>query len=286
MFNLLDSSTNIKLGEEMWIMQMSDIHSCINFTHAETTQILKSIVHIIKEQCGDNEVIFVVCGDIINRGDENGYERANLFITELLQSISTEKKHLITCPGNHDIIAKKSKPFVKYNKFIYELTRNSKLLFNRNSVCVIDIDDILFYIINSVYHGDYTFGQVNLDELNTTLSEAKDDKFKVFILHHHLIPLNRGDSMIVNSYGLIKLAIKYKVNLILHGHRHMNLHININMQSCNVIGVGTITSKTGSNINNQFNLLHIVDGFVDSRFSYKLISDQSSNGNQYSFTLM
>ena len=65
--------------------------------------LLDIIAKRVVKELGLRVGVVVVSGDLITRGDANGYTMARAFLEELLQCLGLEKKHCVIVPGNHDL---------------------------------------------------------------------------------------------------------------------------------------------------------------------------------------
>ena len=65
--------------------------------------LLDLIAKRVVQELGLKVGVVVVSGDIITRGDANGYIMARAFLEELLQCLGLEKRHCVIVPGNHDL---------------------------------------------------------------------------------------------------------------------------------------------------------------------------------------
>lgn len=89
---------------DLTVLHLSDLH--IDSEGQEYSDLLKKLLNDIESQINgyhikDNLVV-IVTGDIINRGDENAIDNAKLFFQDLYKKIGDKTIRLYIVPGNHD----------------------------------------------------------------------------------------------------------------------------------------------------------------------------------------
>lgn len=264
----------------MWLIQIADIHNSNKHTLEKIDKIsdemVTSINHYIKP---DDLVVFTICGDILNQGQEVGFKDTLYFLDLIKKYINSNNIEFVICPGNHDIVNNNGiKSFKDIDKFIFDVSLDSKVKFDRQSINIKTINNIDFIIINSSFHLDHTYGKIDLKELNEILRQSKCNE-KIIILHHHLIPIREGEtSTIVNSYEFFKTLENKNILAILHGHQHMKMDMVVGNNLTRIIGVGSILEKIETNFNNQFNLIQIEEGEIRKIIEFKYNMDEMGNG--------
>lgn len=242
----------------MWMIHISDLHFSRDIKQDKINNIMKSFYKKIKDTIPKKEkVIIVNCGDVIDKGDKGQYKIASTFFKNLKPSLTDYDISIVTCPGNHDLI---NKSFSDFDLFNFDITQNTGLTFNSENIKSLVIDDNAFVIVNSTYHLDYSYGQVDISSLSNELSKINKVKNKILILHHHLIPVDISHrSAVSNAYEVLKLCDKYDIRLVLHGHQHMKIDINICNNNFLILGVGSLLAEVGTNYHNQFNIISLND---------------------------
>jgi len=264
----------------MWILHLSDVHLALGENHKIRHDLfLKLMSEKIEEFVAmKDKIVVIICGDIIYKGDASGYGLATCFFQKM-KEIFGYQLMFCPCPGNHDITSDKPNCFHAFNKFVWDLTNETIINFSVDATAVCrSIEDIDFVLVNSAYHGQHTYGCVNLDNLEAILKNSKSCN-KIIITHHNLIPVNSGDrSTIVNAYRLLQLALAYDVKAILHGHGHMENILLIGGKKCRLIGVGSLFFPPEDNLNNQFNLVKYANGSITEAYAYRYIGDLHGQG--------
>lgn len=264
----------------MWILQIADLHNSNKNTFEKMNKIIEEMSICINANVSSTEqLIFAICGDVLNKGDTSGFEDTLEFLQKMLDKIDNKNVEFVICPGNHDIVTNAcGKSFKELDKFIFKLTLDSKIKFEDNSVNLKTINNIDFIIINSSYHLDTKYGKIDLVKLKKILDESKNEK-KVIIIHHHLIPIKESEnSTIVNSYEFFRLLEGKNILAILHGHQHMKIEIVVGTGLTRIIGVGSLLAEIDYNYNNQFNLININESNIENIIEHKYNMDEMGNG--------
>lgn len=260
----------------MKIVTFSDLHISPETNHTKLFEFESLLVNSLNYDIKEKAIVIII-GDIFNQGNSNSLTFASNYIKGLFDKCEFDFD-IIGVPGNHDIINKDKNPFHKFNIFMNILRNDTKVYFsNDQNVLVYTIEDIDFILINSSYHENYKFGQVDIESLEFSLKKSKKET-KIMVLHHHLIPTtNDNQSSIINSYEVLLLAEKYSVTTILHGHQHMSLKIVLGETKTDIIGVGSLFFDVGTNLNNQYNIINIQKNFLEA-FTYRYFKDEIING--------
>ena len=139
-------------------------------------------------------------------------------------------------------------------------------------------DNKSYVVVNSLYHGDHTFGLIDIKSLEEKLKTAKH---KVIVLtHHHLIPILEKDSSTTrNSYDMLRLCNSYGVELIIHGHIHSSFKLSYGDSNTktNIVGCGATLPLISTNYNNQFNIFEFDDGRSNIIASYRIVYDSTES---------
>lgn len=266
----------------MWILQISDIHlSAAGIVAVDRGRLLAMMRDAVSEAMGNpGQLSVCICGDITSEGSPSGYGLASTFFREMRETFDRE---LIfwPCPGNHDIVADGAQQFRHFNRFSWRLTRDRPVLFSALK-CVAcwstDDESTDVLLVNSAYHGNHSYGLVDLDQMEAAL-RGSGSRYRVIVTHHHCVPMEVEDrSAIANAYGFLELALEHNVSAILHGHAHMGTILSIGKGHCSVIGVGSLFFQLAPNFNNQFNLVQYENGVVVRGYAYRFVADLPKRG--------
>jgi len=186
--------------------------------------------------------------------------------------------HFCICPGNHDIDVRDKNKFSAFDRFAISLAGDSRFTFSKRTSRSATYGNTDVIAVNTVYHGDHTYGEIDLDELCDNLKKSKAEN-RIIICHHHLIPVTRKNkSQVVNAYLFLQLVSEFKVSAILHGHIHMSSVLSFGEYGCRIVGVSSLLFPPISNINNQFNLLKFDGGKLSEGYNFRYIRDGIHKG--------
>lgn len=212
------------------------------------------LISVLKSK--EVEYIFVA-GDLTSIGSPQEFHYCEKKILEIASEVGLSKDKIILSMGNHDIDRKVYEVYKQYDETILstdvmELIKGkyqeaaatisiislNELNTMENDISipftgVIEKEKFIVFILNSAWlcssDQEYAHGKLDskqLDWLDKELGKFENDnRIKIILMHHHPIlypyPTPSPDiSMIEEGSELMKLAGKYGINLILHGHRH------------------------------------------------------------------
>jgi 3',5'-cyclic AMP phosphodiesterase CpdA len=198
------------------IIHLSDIHFSEAFYMPEVAD---RMLENINQSSPD---IVIITGDLTENGLAAEYDGVKDFIGKV------ECKNKIVVPGNHD-------------------SRNAGYLF---------FEDIFKARSSFGHFGEITV--VGLDSSQPELEEGHIGRenyewientflrkgFKVFALHHHLVPIprtGRGKNVLVDAGDVLELLDRSGVNLVLCGHWHIPWVWRLNDMI--VLSAGTVCSS-------------------------------------------
>lgn len=271
------------------LLHLTDLHFGDNLSKSISIEgfsyndIAKLIATTIKENHPCEKLMVALGGDITNKGAEKKYQYAHDFMATLNSELKGIELDYIICPGNHDIETSSSNWFGSFNIFSGELTGEQNFIYSTTKTSVLyEKWGYSFVTVNSLFHGDHKFGFVDVASVEEKLSAAKSPI--ILLIHHHLIPILKEDTSTTrNSYDFLRLCLKYKVKLIIHGHIHSSFKLSFFQEQhkifCNeitkvdVIGCGATLPVIGTNYNNQFNVIDLKKGKTNYISSYRIIYD-------------
>ncbi|MBA1343525.1 MAG: 3',5'-cyclic adenosine monophosphate phosphodiesterase CpdA [ANME-2 cluster archaeon] len=216
------------------IVHLSDIHaSSAHFLPDVAGRVVDSINEIAPD-------IVVVTGDLT----QNGYYPEFAGAKELIDRIDCENKVIV--PGNHD---SRSVGYLLFED-----------LFGARSSCHASSGVTVVGVDSS--QPDVDDGHVGRERYDWIAKSFETDDFKVFALHHHLIPVpmtGREEEILVDSGDVLELLDSCGVNLVLCGHRHVPYVWRLNEMF--VANAGTACSnKILARTTQCYNLIEIDDG--------------------------
>lgn len=204
------------------------------------------------EQLNDYKIgVVVVSGDLLTRGDEKGYNIAEIFFETLLKNLKLEKEHVVLVPGNHDMPVKDLQsaaydyePEKPYRRFLSgffgasEIERLQRFLtpgkwqlrfLSLNSVSLRNKEHMEYGFVGKDRYDPYLriLDDSNQGETASKLAQQKILNFAVF--HHHLLPVQGIEdlvpdtpiSMMLDAGQLVANFQNAQLHFALHGHQHV-----------------------------------------------------------------
>ena len=221
------------------ICQISDIH-CGNARFIPEL-LDRTIIEINRS----NPATVVVSGDLTDAGYREEFEQAAEYIDRI------ECESIMVIPGNHD---SRNVGYVHFERLFGE----------RQSV--IDLDEVILVGVDSS-EPDLNDGQVgreHYDFIEESFSDAVD-KIKIFVVHHHLIPLpgtGRERNIIFDAGDILERLIETEVDLVLSGHKHVPY--TWRLENMLIVNAGTAsTLRLRGNTRPCYNVIEVEDGCVE-----------------------
>lgn len=148
--------------------------------------------------------VLVASGDFTNEGFRQEYKTCVTY----LERIDCQRKLYV--PGNHD---SRNVGYIHFEELLGHRFR------------VMRTDDTTILAVDSS-EPDQNDGRVGREWYPWILENfAQDDpRFRVFVMHHHLLPLpgtGRERSVVWDAGDLLEVLIEARVNLVLTGHKHV-----------------------------------------------------------------
>jgi 3',5'-cyclic AMP phosphodiesterase CpdA len=134
---------------------------------------------------------------------------------------------------------------------------------------------------------DGRVGREHYEFIHETFDLA-EDKLKIFVIHHHLIPIpgtGRERNIIYDAGDVLELLADTQVDLVLSGHKHVPYAWKL--ENMFIVNAGTAsTTRLRGNTRPCYNVIEIEDGRVRvfRKYPFKdreLIVDFDSATHQY-----
>ena len=208
-------------------------------------------------KANNTEYLFIA-GDLTSLGSPQEFFYCEKKILEIAEKSNIPKDNIVCGLGNHDIDWAVSKlhenqckdksltddvvdiiknGYKKLSAFSPYIHLNELSQYNSEihlpNVYVKETSDFIVFVLNTSWdcHPDQTISHGKLSDAQIKWFEKaaqpfeNDDRYKIVLMHHHphqySYAVHYFDcSMIEDGDEFLKIAAKYKINLILHGHRH------------------------------------------------------------------
>jgi 3',5'-cyclic-AMP phosphodiesterase len=245
------------------ICQISDIHCGSAYFIPDLLE--RSILEI-----NDYEpTAVVVSGDLTDAGYRQEFEQA----AEYVERFSC--KNLMVIPGNHD---SRNVGYIHFERLFGE------------RYSVIEFEEAIMVGVDSSEPdlNDGRVGREHYEFIRESFSGV-DGKLKIFVIHHHLIPIpgtGRERNIIFDAGDVLELLEEVKVDLVLSGHKHVP-H-SWRLENMFIVNAGTAsTTRLRGNTRPCYNIIEIEDGRVKvfRKYPFKereMAVDFNAETNQYS----
>jgi 3',5'-cyclic AMP phosphodiesterase CpdA len=228
----------MQAGERLTICQISDIHCGSRYFIPDLLE--RSILEI-----NDMEpAAVVVSGDLTDAGYRQEFETS----AEYVQQFQCD--NVMVIPGNHD---SRNVGYIHFERLFGE--RYSRLAFDNAVMVGVDSSEPDL--------NDGRVGREHYEFIRDSFSEA-GDKLKIFVVHHHLIPIpgtGRERNIVFDAGDLLELLDEVGVDLVLSGHKHVPY--SWKLENMFVVNAGTAsTTRLRGNTRPCYNIIEIEGGRV------------------------
>jgi hypothetical protein len=197
----------------------------------------------------------IISGDLTWKALPSEFELARDFLKRLNYWFRLQSDQIAICPGNHDLRfsdepANKNKPitsvdersseaYATFYKELFYLAPNEFLscgkrflLGNAIPVDVACLNSSSLQQLKDAFQGHGFIGDKQMEHLAKQMNWEPDPNkpraYRVAVLHHHLLPTtyssapepNYPYSVVLDAEALSRWIVKYRVDLVLHGHMH------------------------------------------------------------------
>jgi 3',5'-cyclic AMP phosphodiesterase CpdA len=237
------------------VLHISDLHfGTESETDRKSTRYGESFVStFINEFKGQNINYLIVSGDIANRSKQMEYDKAKIFLNQVVEGLSIPKEKVLICMGNHDIswdilnekeysgilnkdLHKENEKYNNFKEFYNNFYQGEGISpvreFNTNSIFVQIPDDdekILFLGVNTCHqesnqdedhHGFIDNNSTNGFEYQLKQLDTKyKDYLKCLVMHHNPMDLASERHKFDNWHEIDKRAIGFPF-VVFCGHIH------------------------------------------------------------------
>lgn len=183
---------------QLTICQISDIHCGSPYFIPDLLE--RSILEINDM----DPTAVVVSGDLTDAGYRQEFEMSAEYVHRF------QCKRVMVIPGNHD---SRNVGYIHFERLFGE------------RYSVIDFEDAVMVGVDSSEPdlNDGRVGREHYEFIREAFSGA-EDKLKIFVIHHHLIPIpgtGRERNIIFDAGDMLELLTELDVDLVLSGHKHV-----------------------------------------------------------------
>ncbi len=174
-----------------------------------------------------NPDVIVCTGDFVQKAEEQDqteafHQMAKAFIDTL------ECKNFYNIPGNHDCYDRKRNNTLPIYKKYWQ---DEKFLVNMEGLFILGVNSsVINERIQQVSRSAGKVTDESITYIEETIKAADKNDFRVFCLHHHLIPMfndtfNDDESginldIVWNSGTILRILRQNRFDLVLQGHKH------------------------------------------------------------------
>lgn len=223
---------------KLTICQISDIHCGSSYFIPDLLE--RSILEINDM----DPTAVVVSGDLTDAGYRQEFETSAEYIRRF------RCENVMVIPGNHD---SRNVGYVHFER-----------LFGERYSCI-DFDNAVMVGIDSSEPdlNDGRVGREHYEFIHESFS-GSDEKLKIFVIHHHLIPIpgtGRERNIIFDAGDVLELLADVGVDLVLSGHKHVPY--SWKLENMFIVNAGTAsTTRLRGNTRPCYNIIEIEDGRV------------------------
>ncbi len=188
----------------------------------------------------------VVCsGDLTAFGFKHEYQLARTYLDKI------QCESLVVIPGNHDA---RNVGYVHFEDLFGERNR----VLRKDGVTIVAVDST---------EPDLDHGQIGRGRYAWIESEfaAEPADLKVFVLHHHLLPVpgtGRERNVVYDAGDLIECLLRSGVHLVLSGHKHVPYAWRL--EDLFVVNTGTVsTLRLRGHSRPCYNVIEVNGSHVD-----------------------
>jgi 3',5'-cyclic AMP phosphodiesterase CpdA len=220
------------------IAQISDIH-------CGGPDFVPTLMERAVNEINDLDPDIVICsGDLTTFGFKHEYALAKGYLDQLSCDA------FVVIPGNHD---SRNVGYVHFEDMFGE--RNSVL--RRGGVTVVAVDST---------EPDLDHGQIGRGRYRWIEQQFADDSdLKIFVLHHHLLPVpgtGRERNVVYDAGDCIECLQRAGVDLVLSGHKHVPYAWRL--ENLFVVNAGTVSStRLRGKTRPCYNVIEITERHVD-----------------------
>lgn len=265
----------------------------------EPTVHKKKLAGAVKRLVRKEQFSSLICpGDFTFKACSEEFKKATDFVVSVSNNHGIEKQNIVIVPGNHDMKFSEKpnnkkityngeeakKEYINFFKSIYGITPNEHLaigkkilLKNRLPIEIVGLNSNCLQQEKGHFVGMGFVGDNQLDMVAEGMGwENNLDKtyaYRILVLHHNLYPVelvqepkkNHFYSLCLDAGAIVEFINKYKINLVIHGHKHKNYFMQAggmtdeNPSHFNIFSLGSASSTDLGGGTNNCNCIGVLD---------------------------
>lgn len=207
----------------------------------------------------NEDILFIVLGDVCNRGNKKGYEIAKGLLDNLIQNLSGFNVRFDFIPGNHDVVEGNLECF---DNFIH--TMGADYSYMQSAAVSREYGGVNFIFADSTLTRKHNEpGKLALDAIQL---QIKDGMQNVLFCHHALTHRSEEDNHLCVTNGKIISAELRKMGIEFYFHSHTHAcDITQTNDRVSEIGCGSISKNVKDMpgvVYNQFSVGGVRDGII------------------------
>lgn len=239
---------------------LSDLHIGNTVQANDACEILKKLCcEIRKNTVPDETVLFIVLGDIANKGEAKSFEIAENCLKLIKQELKDFNVRFEFVPGNHDL-DKENNNLVLFDNLISKF--GSNYTYAKRSVFSKVYENVNFIFADSTLSRDHRApGKLDIDSIK---QEIKINMSNVLFCHHALTQeLGGGHDIVENSAEVYERLNQLSIAFYFHGHVHRT-NATIPANGLVEIGCGSLSADISwdNSLFHQFSVGCIQDGSI------------------------
>lgn len=182
--------------------------------------------------------VVVVTGDLTNEGFRQEYLTAKAYLDDL------ECERVVVVPGNHD---SRNVGYLHFQELFGPLFTTLRF----QGICIVAVDSS---------EPDLDSGKIGRERYGWIVENFQSlDDFKIFALHHHLLPVpgtGRERNIVYDAGDILEILYYSGVDLVLTGHKHVPYVWRL--EDMYVVNAGTVSSlRLRGNTKPCYNIIRI-----------------------------
>ena len=238
---------------------LSDLHLGNRTTEDDAGNKLRKLCCDIRSTTAEGDtVLFIVLGDIANKGNTLSFDIASRCLDLICEELKDFAVKFEFVPGNHDL-EKNDQNLILFDS----LTAKYGVLhaFNEQSVYSCVYENVNFIFADSTLSRDHDApGQLDICAIQ---AEIKPEMSNILFCHHALTQGHDGHDTIENATEIYKQLNSLNISFFFHGHVHHSKAI-IPKEGLIEIGFGSLSADISwdKSLFNQFGVCYIQDGKI------------------------